>query len=439
MMVLTGEVTSISANSANASGEVIDIGEGATQHGHCYSEDPNVTVSGPKTQLGAPTGAKGFTSNLTNLKAETRYYIKAYIRNEDIVVYGKEVSFTTAEPSLATITTSEVSSVSRNTAVCGGNVTDDGGSEVTARGVIWDTGENPSFDDTEHEGFTEDGTGTGQYTSNLTGLTANTTYYVRAWATNSISTVYGEVKNFTTTELSSPTITTAEVSSVSRNTAVCGGNVTDDGGSEVTARGVIWGTEENPSPSFDNADYEGFTEDGTGTGEFTSNLTDLSPQNWYHVRAYATNSIGTAYGEVQSFVTQEPESGNIMKIHDITAQAEETLTVDLEILNEEEFVGFNLDITLPEGFEYIADSEELFRSDDHMLSIAVLEGNIVRIISGSQENNPYKGNEGIILSFDMESPSTAGTYILEIQDAVIGDSEAVNILTETVDGTVVLE
>ncbi|MEX0980925.1 MAG: hypothetical protein WD577_04235 [Bacteroidales bacterium] len=283
------------------------------------------------------------------------------------------------------------------------------------------------------------GSGTGEFSGSLTGLTAGTTYYVKAYATNNVGTAYGETKSFTTAILSIPTVTTAEVISITRNTAVCGGNVTNDGGSEVTARGIIWGTEENPSPSFDDAGHDGFTENGTGMGEFTSNLTNLSPLKWYYVRAWATNSIGTAYGEIRSFVSQEPVNGNIMKIHNIMAQPGDSVKVGLEILNEAEFVGFNLDIALPEGFEYIADSEELFRSDDHMLSVAVLEGNILRIISGSQENNPYSGNEGIILSFDMESTAIAGTYVLVIQNAVIGNSDAVNILTETVDGTVVLE
>ena len=99
------------------------------------------------------------------------------------------------------------------------------------------------------------------------------------------------------TSITVPSVTTSEVSDVSDVSAVCGGEVTADGGAEVTERGVCWGTEPNPT-------LEGsHTSNGTGTGEFVSTLTDLAPNTYYYVRAYAINSMGTVYGEVVSFNT----------------------------------------------------------------------------------------------------------------------------------------
>lgn len=92
------------------------------------------------------------------------------------------------------LTTSAVNDITQTTANCGGNITTDGGSTVTARGVCWSTNQNPTIADTK----TTDGTGTGSFPSNLTGLTANTTYYVRAYATNGAGTAYGEQQSFTT-------------------------------------------------------------------------------------------------------------------------------------------------------------------------------------------------------------------------------------------------
>ena len=95
---------------------------------------------------------------------------------------------------VATVTTNNVTDIIQTTATCGGEVTSDGGAAVTARGVCWSTSQNPTVSDSH----TTDGSGTGSFTSNITGLTENTTYYVRAYATNSEGTSYGEQKSFTT-------------------------------------------------------------------------------------------------------------------------------------------------------------------------------------------------------------------------------------------------
>ena len=107
------------------------------------------------------------------------------------------LNFTYAQqssPGTPTVTTSSVSNIAAYTATCGGNVTSDGGATVTARGVCWSTAQNPTVNDSH----TTNGTGTGAFTSSITGLTPNTTYYVRAYATNSAGTSYGTQKTFTT-------------------------------------------------------------------------------------------------------------------------------------------------------------------------------------------------------------------------------------------------
>lgn len=95
---------------------------------------------------------------------------------------------------LPVVTTAAVANVSAISATCGGNVTSDGGSVVTARGICWSTTEDPTVNDSH----TTDGSGVGNFNSNITGLTANTTYYVRAYATNAIGTAYGASVTFTT-------------------------------------------------------------------------------------------------------------------------------------------------------------------------------------------------------------------------------------------------
>jgi hypothetical protein len=234
---------------------------------------------------------------LVGLTEGTLYYVRAYATNSSGTSYGDTLSFKTIQSTtVPTVATETIGMIASNSAVGGGNITSDGGSAVTARGVCWNTTGSP----TVNNNISSDGTGIGSYTSNITGLTANTTYYVRAYATNSIGTAYGDQINFTTLEETNlPEVTTAEVTDITTTTAACGGNVLSDGGSEVTAKGVCWNTTTNPTI----ADYH--TTDGFGTGIFNSNLTNLEDNKTYYLRAYATNSVGTAYGQEVSFTTFE--------------------------------------------------------------------------------------------------------------------------------------
>jgi len=294
MLVTTRDVSNILTNSAEASGDVIDLGEGATQHGHCYATTPNVTIADSTTKLGVPP-AGSFTSQIRNLVAGTKYYIKSYLSKGSVTVYGKEISFTTVSASLPTLTTSAITSIAAASASSGGNISSDGGAPITARGVCWNTSTGPTTTNSK----TTDGTGSGSFTSSLTGLTAITTYYVRAYSTNSVGTAYGNEISFTTSAFTPvvPTLTTTAITAITTTTATSGGNITSDGGASVTARGVCWKTTANPTIT----DLK--TIDGSGTGSFSSNITGLSQLTTYHVRAYATNSAGTAYGADVAFTT----------------------------------------------------------------------------------------------------------------------------------------
>ena len=187
------------------------------------------------------------------------------------------------------IATAAITSIAQTRASGGGNVVSDGGAVVTARGVCWSTSANPAIGNV----CTSDGAGTGVFTSSLVGLTANTNYHARAYATNSVGTAYGTDVTFTALAA----LTTAAVTSITQNTASGGGTIDSDGGASVPARGVCWSTSANPTTS------NTCTNDGIGTGAYTSSITGLTANTSYHVRAYATNSGGTAYGTDLAFTT----------------------------------------------------------------------------------------------------------------------------------------
>lgn len=123
-----------------------------------------------------------------------RIYVTRYILSINNEILGAELKYQDNWKSLLNVTTTSITNITATSATCGGNVTDDGGSAVTARGVCWSTNQNPTINDSH----TTNGTGTGAFTSNITGLAPYTTYYVRAYATNSNGASYGEQKSFKT-------------------------------------------------------------------------------------------------------------------------------------------------------------------------------------------------------------------------------------------------
>ena len=219
---------------------------------------------------------------------------------------------------LPSISTSPVTNITLTTATSGGDISSDGNAAVTARGVCWSTLSNPAISDSK----TSDGNGTGQFTSNIAGITSGTLYYVRAYATNSAGTAYGDEVSFTTTLAQLATLTTSSVTSIGATTAISGGTITDDGGSGITARGVCWSISTNPTIGGSHSS------DGTGKGSFSSSLTGLTSGTLYYARAYATNGTGTAYGNEVSFTTSNAQASNEVSIQGMAFNPQ-TLTVSV--------------------------------------------------------------------------------------------------------------
>ena len=147
-------------------------------------------------------------------------------------------------------------------------------------------------------------TATDVTTFSNTGLTPSTTYTFRVYSNNAVgnSLTYSNELTLTTANvINLPTLTTTAVSSITQTTSSSGGTISSDGAAVITARGVCWSTSTNPTIALTTK-----TTDGTGIGAFTSNITGLSANTTYYVKAYATNSVGTAYGNEVSFITITP-------------------------------------------------------------------------------------------------------------------------------------
>lgn len=293
-VVTTATPSLVTSVTARSGGTITDDGGGpVTARGVCWASKSNglPTTSNFKTVDGS--GTDPFESNITGLEPATDYYVRAYATNSSGTAYGPEKEFKTSA-GLPSLTTDTVISVTTTTARSGGDVTLDGGSAVTVKGVCWHTQPNP----TTANNKTSNGSGTGSFVSDISGLTANTNYYVRAYAENGAGINYGNQRQFTT-KSGIVNITTQAVTDIMAFSARSGGNVTDDGGSAITAKGACWNTSPNPTTANNR------TNDGSGTGSFTSTLLNLLPGTRYYVRAYVTNATGTTYGNQQEFTARD--------------------------------------------------------------------------------------------------------------------------------------
>ena len=286
------------------------------------------------------------------------------------------------DPVLPTVETSAVTEITQTTATTGGVITSDGGAEVTSRGVCWSTNQNPTINDM----LTSNGSGVGTFTSSIENLLANTTYYVRAYATNSVGTAYGENFCFITLEEDNdgddnggddnggddnggddnggddnggddnggddnggddnggddeivvvlPTVTTVTVSEVTINSAMLSAEVLTDGGADVIERGFYW----NKANASSEAN---FVKVGENLGAYTYQLTGLQESTEYNVGAYAVNSEGMVKSEMVSFTTLKNED-------DDDDEETEYTYVDLGLPSGTLWAEHNVGALFPEGY-----------------------------------------------------------------------------------------
>lgn len=322
--VTTQAVSDISDLTATANGNITDDGSGIlSERGFVYdtvsrAEPGNVAPASSGyasaiTENG--TYSEGaFTGSLTSLIQNTTYYVRAYTENEAGFDYGAEVSFTTLEtPLVPEVTTQAVSSVATTTATGNGTIVDENGSDVTRRGFVLSTSTqaNPGSTSPEASAYSiiasDSGSfSVGAYTKSITGLTTQTTYYIRAFTENSLGFAYGDELSFVTAGL--PTATIQSPSARQSTTATLNGTVSDDGELSVTARGFVYDTVSRVLPGNVAPASSGYASTAGDTGTFTEGtfnepITGLTQNTTYYARAYAQNSVGYRYSDELTFST----------------------------------------------------------------------------------------------------------------------------------------
>ena len=213
--------------------------------------------------------------------------------------------------SIPVVATKTVSEITATSAISGGNITDEGSSGVITRGVCWSTGLTPTIADKK----TTDGAGAGSFSSNITGLSEATVYYVRAYATNSVGTGYGMTMSFTTSG-QPPTVTVAAATNIDLTSATLNGSVNANYFSTVVT------FEYGITTSYDSTiiAVQSPVEGNTDT-HVSADIKGLTAGTVYHYRIKAVNSLGTTYSDDITFTAFPTDmDGNVYKTVSIGTQ-----------------------------------------------------------------------------------------------------------------------
>jgi len=252
-VVATQDATGITLTAATLNGTVNPNGLSTSYHFE-WGTTPSYGNNTTTQSAGSGTATQPESANISGLNSGTTYHFRISAVNSDGTSNGNDFTFV---PGAASVTTTAASSITMTTATAGGNVTGDGGSSVTARGTCWSTAANPTI----AGNHTTDGSGTGVFTSSLTGLTSNTTYHIRAYATNAYVTVYGSDLSFTTL----CGIYSLPFSESFATTSIpgCWSQIDHQGNGEIWQFGTITGYSPNPNLT---GNYAFLNSDAYGSG-----------------------------------------------------------------------------------------------------------------------------------------------------------------------------
>ena len=249
-----------------------------------------------------------FTREMSSLLFSTTYYVRSYGINNVGIGYSPEMVITTLSPSTPTVSTQSLFLSTNGTHLTtGGLIPFDGGSDVTSRGLVWDSNPAPELNLVSTQTFL--GIGVGLFSGVISSLMPSTTYYVRAFGSNVAGVNYGEERSFLS--FSPPTMSTFDVSSVLTRSAWSGGTMLNTGGGTVSTFGITWNTEPGPVV-YQNSTLTGFP--GGSLSSFTAQMSSLVFSTTYYIRSFGITTVGTGYGDEVSFTTPFPSTPTVQTV-----------------------------------------------------------------------------------------------------------------------------
>lgn len=294
LQVTTFPVSDIAYQSATCGGSVSSEGTTVTAFGICWSTHTAPTLRDSVSVEGIGEGS--FTSIMKSLEPDSTYYVRAYATNGNDTVYGSTMKFKTKHATFS-VNTLNALNTQLTTTGSGGIVNASGSTIILSRGVCYSLLPYPTVDDNIVESTEVSST----FHVNISNLQSNQTYYSRAYASTYNGTVYGENRIFKTRQTALD-ITDPQLTSLTATTASVSANITSATPETITSHGVCWNMTGNPTTS------DSKTDEGEGSGDFSTTINGLLPATTYYMRSYVTDNQSTIYGATSIFRTNESSS-----------------------------------------------------------------------------------------------------------------------------------
>ena len=328
--ITTNTTTSITQTTALASVNIANTSNvNITEIGFCCSKINNIPTIVDSIIILPNTGnlTGNYTTNVTNLSTNSLYYIRGYIKYNNAIYYGNVQNFTTLAI-IPQVTTNAITSITNSTATANINISNPNGLSITATGVAYSSTNSTPTTANGYVAHSSTGNLAGNYTLPLSSLTANTTYYVRAYINYNGTIFYGAVQTFTTLP-NPPTITTNAVTSITNTSATGNINISNPNGLSIAAAGIVYSNINNIPTISDN--FIAHSSVGNLAGNYTINLSSLTASTTYYVRAYINYKGTIYYGALQTFTTlQNPPT---ITTNVVTNIASTTATANINISN----------------------------------------------------------------------------------------------------------
>lgn len=305
--VSTSGATNVTATSATLNGSIIKEGSPAySEKGFCYATTPNPTVSNIKLIVNG-TGEGDFTTTVNSLSYNTTYYYKAYAIQNGKVIYGSEVSFNTGYTE-AVVYTSGATNVTTSSATLNGTVVNAGSPAYSERGFCYSTSPNPTINNMKK---VVSGTGEGNYTANISGLSYNTTYYYKAYVIQNGTPIYGSEVSFSSGYTKAVVETNSSTTDIKYESAKLGFTIKNVGDPKCTEAGICYGTSSNPTI------YGDKVVGSISTYLQKKDVTGLQENTTYYYRAYVIQDGNTVYGTTLSFKTATRPSVSTLAVSNL--------------------------------------------------------------------------------------------------------------------------
>lgn len=296
-------ISSIDETFATAMATISNDGDAEiTEKGICWSDALNAPTVG-NNKLVDTNGEATIHLKMTELKAGTAYYVRAYAHNKNGYAYSATKEFTTKQTYKPTVEAVSFNAIHETTAEATAKVSSDGGSAILEQGFCYSTTiPTPTIDNHIAKGTLAGTT----LTATLTGLDKGATYHVRAYVRNKNGISYSATRDLTTIENTIPTVAAIRAKEINDDNVTLQATIASNGGLSITEKGFIY-SRENASPTLDDDPNSiRILKSDDPADIFTANTSKIEKlpyTTFYYVRAYAKNSMGVAYSSPTNFTT----------------------------------------------------------------------------------------------------------------------------------------